>query len=175
MRPQITKTIAAEVAKKIVAETILKKREQCIEKLSARVEQAILKHIGAATINHIRALPKGYVMITKSHTLYSYSSKKITFIFKTEVPYKRYNDGEEWDKIINQLFGKEVVEINSLIDKAAKAEAQIASALVQIRYYDNIIKEFPEAAKHLPDRNKQTTAIAVCVKDLRKEINSYNK
>lgn len=175
MKEQVNKTIAHEVAVKLADETIGKKIVDKIQQVADGLAKEHLKKIGSATLKHIKAIPSEFIDYDDSFYFTQFGNPSITFKFKQPIPVHVRDSSRQLQKIVNDHFLKELSCINKMREDREKLIGRIEGSLLQIRWYDSITKEFPEAAKYLPERIKAQTAIAIPMADLRKEINSYNK
>lgn len=175
MKEQVNKKIAHEVAVKLADETIGKKIVDKIQQVADGLAKEHLKKTGAATLKHIKAIPSGFIDYEDGFCFSQFSNPSITFKFKQPIPVHVRNSYRQLEKIINDHFLKELSCINKMRNDREKLIGKIEGSLLQLRWYENVTKEFPEAAKYLPERIKAQTAIAIPMADLRKEINSYNK
>lgn len=165
---RITKAVAQKVAQQLISE-----RQTEIENLSNELNRKAYEI-------YLDTVPKQVLDIFKSNSSYFKNSKKFyvqgvglntTGIdFDVYTPYvSQYftlceKDANIFVKLINNIQAKQK-ELNEF-------KIQIEVALLNLRTYNNIEKQFPEAAKLLPIQ--QTTAIMVNIKDIRCKLDKAN-
>jgi hypothetical protein len=162
---RITKTIAEQVAKKLT-----EKKSNEIKELRLQLKQKATEIKLANTPVVIMDLFKEYPDFFNEKSgeyingpgLNRYSS----FSYTEEMP--GINEGLQ----ITAEEAEQIIEIDDKIkDLTAainKVRTDIEVALLSLRTYNNIEKEFPEAFAHLPERTSM--ALAINLADVRKQI-----
>ncbi|CDN79515.1 Nmad5 family putative nucleotide modification protein [Elizabethkingia anophelis] len=161
---QQSRDIAKSLTKKI-AEQISQKQNEISE---------IISEI------YLKTLPKEIINLYSTHNKYFYKCSRIrvegnglndAFDLKKSVP----SDGS-WQVCIlpDKYEVKQILKISNEIKKLESKRNNlinsIENTLNSLRTYNRIQKEFPEAAKFLPDENKSINTLAVPIEDIRKQL-----
>lgn len=163
---RITKQIASEVAKQLLAEKRKENDKNWIE-LSKKVYESVLKTV-----------PKEIIELHEKHPSFVRTSRSIKLIgngfnheyvnTSKEFPCEHYSknyvptakEGVEWIKLLNDYNdGKESIK---------KLNSEIELALYNLRTYKAVQENFPEAYELLPE--KTSTALSINISDIRQKI-----
>jgi len=170
---RITKEIAANVAKQLVSskkEEIKSLKSQQSEfittiyeaSLSELIKQAFKKHKGFLyTTTSIRLIGSGLPV--------GYKSYQLTKVLPQCNSCGQFPMNDEQADVIINFSNK----IEDLEKSTHELQNNIEAALFNLRTYNNVEKEFPEAFKLLP-ASKVNTGLMVNIKDIRCKLDKGN-
>jgi len=167
---RITKAIASDVAKQLV-----KNQRKELEDLKSKRSEFV-------TSLYEKIIPEDVLMVFKTNRSYINFQSSIrivgcgfnhynNYILTKELPYNgNYLEVDDTDgDIIKSLDA----EIDDSRNKIKELSHSIEIALFNLRTYNNVEKEFPEAFKLLP-KQSVNTALAINLKDIRCKLDKNN-
>jgi hypothetical protein len=163
---RITKSIAEEVARQLV-----KERENEISQLKKNLSHYV-------TMLHIDRIPENVMKAFKSNGSYINSQQTMYITgagfdrwFKVTMEKTLPYNGESLE--VNDVDGNAIKDADNLIQDKIRAKEELRQnievALFNLRTYNNVEKEFPEAFKLLP-KQSVNTALAINLKDIRSKL-----
>lgn len=163
---RISKTLAQNVASKLVEKKLIELKKMR-EELSQYVHDWYVTKIPKDVMKLFKAQKKWFSTrgsISFCGNGFNYKS----FGFRTELP-----TGGDYNIMPDETCAKEVTLMVNAIEKKedeiGALRNEIECALIGLKNYSNIEKEFPEAYKLLPKEN-QCTAIMVNVDKIRERL-----
>jgi len=160
----ITKTIAAEVAEKLLSKQALEIKN-LRNKLESTFDEIYLKTIPKEVVELFKKYPNYFKTRNNFHLSGNGFDWKSITAYKS-LPYINYAfQPNEKDSII---LHNSINKIDKKKSEYKKLHSEIEIALFGLRTYKRVEENFPEAFLLLP--NKITTSLAVNISDLRNKI-----
>lgn len=167
---RITKAIASDVAKQLVS-----KHQEELKALRTERSKAI-------TELYEKTIPESVLKCFKTNCSYINFQSSIRIIGSGFEKYNNYSLSKELPYNgsyleVSEADGEMILSMDNIIDDKKRAmnelDKSIEVALFNLRTYNNVEKEFPEAFKLLP-KQSINTSLAINLKDIRCKLDKGN-
>lgn len=165
---RITKQIATDVAKQLIAE-----KQKEIDDLKKELNHKAYEL-------YVVTIPEGLLKQFKKYPDFFYSNKSFYLsgigLNHKNVSFDVYMPRKSQTMLVDDVNAKWFELAFNVIEQKQKElgdfKIQIEIALFNLRTYNNVEKQFPEAFKFLPP--KQTSAVMINIKDIRCKLDKAN-
>ncbi|HYH13984.1 MAG TPA: hypothetical protein VD794_02120 [Flavisolibacter sp.] len=162
---RITKTIAEQVAIKLT-----EKKSYHLEVLKAQLEDLAtnikIGYIPTDVLKAYRKNSKYFKSCTSEYFRGPGLGHYESFRYNQSLPHT--SEGVKVNELEAQSLIQQRDKIEDLQNTINKIKLDVENALLALRTYNNVEKEFPEAFEHLPSRT--TTALSININDVRKQL-----